>query len=144
MRWTRDGLPAYLLLLTLAASLLPGGAGAQEQDPSLAYYRAIADHFRLPPGEVMVLAEWGVTAEEVAVVLFLSRGGGVSHDAVLALKRGRSWAELASRYEIDARSFHVPLGDIVVPESLARAYREFRDRPPSQWQEIDLADREIV
>ena len=109
------------------------------------YYRAAAEHFGVPASEVRIIAEWELPPGEVPVVLFLSRRGGISADAIAALRRnGRSWADLASQYGVHAGQLHVSLDDAVALGPLSRAYEQYRGRPSSGWPSIRLEDGEIV
>jgi len=117
-----------------------GGAGATE-----AYFGAVAEYFVLPRSEVAILGEWNLPAEEIPVVLFLARRGGVSPEAVMALRRsGQGWAALAQRYRLGAGQFHVPLPESAPAGSLEGAYERFRSLPASRWREIELTDGDIV
>ena len=144
-RFFRPGMAVALgvVLLTAAAPR----AGAQERvahSPQVeAYFRGVADYFRLPPEEVFILGDWGLSPEEVPVVLFLSRRAGVSPEAIAALRRnGRSWHELTNRYELGSEIYHVPLP--ADAGSLTRAHSLFQGRPRSEWAALQLTDAEIV
>ncbi len=133
-----------LLTAVVGVAVLPSRGVAQE-DAVASYYRGVADHFGLPPSELRVLAEWRLQAEEVPVVLFLARHAGISADALVALKRGgRSWAELAERYDVGPGAFHVPLQASSPPGTLASAYEQFRSTPSGGWDRIRLDDGDVV
>ena len=119
---------------------------AEAQNPAQdTYLQAVAEHYRVSVDEVKVLASWGLPVAEIPVVLFIAGRGGVSPDAVIALRRsGRSWSELSGRYQLHAGQYHVPIGDTVDAAPLVRAYGEFRSRPGASWAAIELADEEIV
>jgi hypothetical protein len=133
-----------------AAMLLAGSAAAvPAQDTAStatrAYFGAVAEYFVLPRAEVAILGEWRLPAEEIPVVLFLARRGGVSPEAVVALRRsGQGWAALAQRYGMGAAQFHVPLPEGVPAGSLEGAYERFRALPASRWREVELSDGDIV
>ena len=127
------------------ALLLPGSLAAQapETEALDGYYRAVGGHFGVPPGEVIVLSEWRLPPEEIPVVLFIADRGGVSPDAVVALRQGGTgWSVVARRYALDAGSFHVRLDDGA--GSLAPIYAEYAARPQSQWSSIQLGDGDLV
>jgi len=131
------------VLLTVSA---PAASG---QDASAAatqaYFGAVAEYFVLPRSEVDILGEWRLLEEEIPVVLFLARRGGVSPEAVVALRRsGQGWVALAQRFRLGAAQFHVPLPSSAPLGSLAAAYERFRALPTSRWREIELTDGDIV
>lgn len=134
-------LPGLSLLLALAS-----GVSAQVSGGALdGYFRAAGEHFGVAAAEVQILAEWDLLPEEVPVVLFMAQRGGISADAVAALRgSGRPWADLGSRYGVHAGLLHVDLPDDAELGPLARAYGEYRSRPSSGWSGIRLEDREVV
>jgi hypothetical protein len=137
-----SGLMLVVAALSVAA---PRPLAAQRADPSglASYYRAVGEHFRVPPAEILILSEWRLPAEEIPVVLWMAGRAGISPDAVVALRRaGRDWSEVASRYRLDASDFHLPLEGN--PGSLGRAYDAYRTRSPAEWPSIALDDGEIV
>jgi hypothetical protein len=144
LRHTRGPWPALAAAVALAA--LAPGLRAQGAGEGLdAYYRAAAEHFGVAASEVRILAEWNLAPDEVPVVLFLSRRGGVSADAIAALRRsGKSWADLGTQYGVHAGQLHVSLDEGIDLGPLGRAYGEFRGRPSSGWASIRLEDREVV
>lgn len=131
------GFVALSFVLSAPALAAQGGVDS--------YYRAAAEHFDVPASEVRIIADWELPPGEVPVVLFLSRRGGISADAVAALRRtGRAWADLASQYGVHAGQLHVSLGDDADLGPLARAYEQYRGRPSSGWPSIRLEDTEII
>jgi hypothetical protein len=140
----RRGIPALLTigLLVLLAPPARAQAGGGALD---GYYRAAAEHFGVGVAEVQILAKWNLPPDEVPVVLFMARRGGISADAVAALRgSGRSWADLGSRYGVHAGLIHVDLPDDTALGPLARAYGEYRGRSSAGWPSIRLEDREVV
>lgn len=139
----RPGIPRLiaLVLLLLAAPR----AEAQSAATLEGYYRAASEHFGVAVAEVQILAEWGLPADEVPVVLFMARRGGISADAVAALRdSGRSWSDLGSRYGVHAGALHVELPEGAALGPLARAYGEYGARGSAGWPGIRLEDREVV
>ncbi|MFH1763984.1 MAG: hypothetical protein ABIF09_07325 [Gemmatimonadota bacterium] len=135
------------MFLLLAALFAPARAFGQEVDPGVraAYFRALAEHFEVPFGEVAIVGDWDLVPDEVPVVLFLSQKAGVSPDVLIGLRRsGRPWREVASRLGLGVGSFHLPLPEDAQLGSLTRAYGEFNGRPSRDWNQIDLDDPEIV
>ncbi len=130
-----------LAVLAVAGAARP--AGAQEAEE--AYLQAVAEHFRVPTDEVRVLASWGRPPSDIPVVLFVAARGGVSPDAVMALRNaGRGWAEIAGRWQLHAGDFHVPLDPSVDAGPLATVYEAYRSRPATGWPSIPLSDGDVV
>ncbi len=142
--------PGSRVLLNVGLSLLalsPSVVCGQGTDLRVreAYFRAVADHFQVPLEEVAVVGDWDLAPDEVPVVLFLSKSAGVSPDALIAMRRGgKLWREVATRFGLSGRSFHLPLPEGEPLGSLARAYNEFRGHPPGDWPQIELEDFEII
>jgi hypothetical protein len=128
------------LSLVMAGSL---AAQAPDRAALEAYYRAVGQHFGVPPDEVSVLSEWRLDPEEIPVVLYIAARGGISPDAVVALREGGTgWPTVARRYALDAGSFHVRMEGAV--GSLARLYEEYAARPQAQWGSITLRDDDVI
>ena len=137
-RWTGTALAALPFLLA-------GSLAAQGPDPEAldAYYRAVGEHFGVTPAEVVILSEWRLPAEEIPVVLYIAHRGGISPDAVVALRRGGTgWPVVARRYALDAGSFHVRVEGAT--GALARVLEEYGARPQAQWSAIQLADDDVI
>jgi hypothetical protein len=132
------------VLATLAVAA--GAVEAQQHNSAeLAYFRAVARYFDLPEGEVTILSNWDLPADEIPVLLFVARRAGVSPEALVALREsGRSWTELSDRYQIGARALHVPVHDMGATGRLGTLYASFRDTPVDHWAEIPLTSDDIV
>jgi hypothetical protein len=134
---------AILYILFLAAAVPSAG-----QDPTAAradYFRSVAGFFNLPLKEVAILGDWELAPDEIPVVLFMARRGGVSPEALVALRGGgQSWATLADRYRIGAATLHVPVRDDAQAGVLESAYDRYRSTPVSEWASIRLTEREII
>jgi hypothetical protein len=135
---------------TLAAGLLllaPVPGRGQEPPAAVkdAYFRAVAQHFQVPLDEVVVVGDWDLDPDEVPVVLFFAQSAGISTDALIGLRRGgQLWREVAQRFGLGIGTLHVPLPEGEPLGPLARAYQEFRGRPPREWNGILLEDSEII
>jgi hypothetical protein len=127
-------------------SCVAAASEAHQQDSSeRAYYRAVARYFQMPEGEIAILGNWNLPADEVPVLVFVARRAGVSAEALVALREsGRSWTELSARYQIGARALHVPLHDASSAGRLSVLYDQFRDTPVDRWGEIRLSSEDIV
>lgn len=135
---------AVLLLATMALAAVASEA-QQPSSAERAYFRAVARHFDLPESEVVILGSGELHADEVPVLIFVARRAGISPEALAALREsGRSWTDLADRYEIGARALHVPLHDIGSAGRLSQLYAAFRDTPVDRWADIRLSSEDIV
>jgi hypothetical protein len=132
-------------LMALATLVLASQASAA-QDVERAYLRAVAGFFQVPEGEIAILSHGGeVPAEELPVVLFMARRGGVSPEAVVALRdSGRGWPELAQRFGVGVNALHIPLGDPAASGSLSPLYRRLASTPVDQWPTLSLSGDEII
>lgn len=134
------------LLLLAAMSFTAATTDAQEQSGTeRAYFRAVARYFQMPEGEIAILRNWGLPADEVPVLVFVARRAGVSTEALVALREsGRDWTELSVRYQIGARALHVPIHDPTSAGRLSALYDTFRDTPVERWGDIRLSSEDIV
>lgn len=138
----RIAMPPVLLPLVFLAAVAPRAAA---QDELEGYYRAASEHFGVAVAEVQILAEWNLPPDEVPVVLFMAQRGGISADAVAALRgSGRSWSDLGTRYGVHAGVLHVELPEGAALGPLTRAYGEYRSRSSAGWPGIRLDDAEVV
>ena len=122
------------------------GVAAQDVDVAqAAYFQAVADFFSLPASEVVILGDWDIPAEEIAVVLFIGRRSGVSPEAIVALRAaGQSWSDLADRYQVSASTLHVPIADDASAGRLSALYDRYRRTPVTDWPSIELQDGDVV
>jgi hypothetical protein len=133
-------------MVLAAAGSMATTAASQEQTGQLAYFRAVASYFQVPASEVAILAHGGdIPPDEIPVVLFVARRGGVSPEAVAALREaGRSWTELAQRFAVGANALHIPLRDPASAGVLSAAYQRYEATPMAQWSSMRLESDEIV
>ena len=139
--------PRFSGLVILGSACLAPGVQAQGVQPATreAYFRAVGEYFEVPLQEVTIISGWELSPDEVPVVFFLAQRAGVSPDALIGVRRGgRPWAEVASRFGLGPRAFHIPLPDDADLGSLSRAYGEFRRRSPGDWAQVRLEDMDIV
>lgn len=134
-----------LMLFATAASMATAAA-SQENAGQRAYFRAVAGYFHVPESEVGILAHGGeIPADEIPVVLFVALRGGVSPEAVAALREaGRGWTELAQRFAVGANALHIPLRDPAAAGALSAAYQRFAATPMAEWSTMKLESDEIV
>jgi hypothetical protein len=121
-------------------------AESQESASERAYFRAVAGFFQVPESEIAILSHGGdIPADEIPVVLFVARRGGVSAEAVAALREGgRGWPELAQRFGVGANVLHVSVRDPTSAGTLSAAYQRFAATPMDRWSTVTLDNEEIV
>lgn len=131
----------FALWAALAVPAAGQDIGAARAD----YFRAVARFFSLPANEVAILSDWEIPADEIPVVLFIARRGGVSPEALVALRgSGRTWSALAERYRVGPAALHVPVPDEATAGRLTTAYAQYRSVPVADWSSIRLSDADIV
>lgn len=134
-----------LVWVVLCAWVVPTRVSAQADTANRAYFRAVAEYFQLPVGEVAILGDWSLPADEIPVALFIATRAGISPEALVALRgSGRSWSELAGRYQVGPAQLHVPFSGVPANGLLAGAYQQYQARPVADWGQIDLTDEDIV
>jgi hypothetical protein len=134
------------LFVLTACALMAGDvtaqAGSEHED---AYFRAVAEFFRLPAPEIAILRDWGIPADEVPVVLFVANRAGVSPEALVALREsGQRWESLVVRYRVSAEVLHLPVPDGDSAGRLQALYERYRSTPLSQWSALALSDGEVI
>lgn len=141
MRARSGVLAATAAVLAAAPHGLCGQRGSEESRE--AYMRAVAGHFGAPEREVSVLSQWGLSAGEIPVVLFLADRAGVSPDVVVAQRRrGTGWMDIAQGLSVHAGDFHVRVDG--ARGFLSGAYERFGQVAPAEWSGVRLTDPEIV
>lgn len=144
-RRTVDATLGLFVTVVLLLSPARGAGQAVESAARQAWFQAVADHFDVSIREVEILAESRMSDDELPLVLLLARRAGVSTDALVAFHRGgRGWSEIAARYGMGAAAFHVPLAESAPAGPLEEVYERYRAVPPSQWNQIELGDEELV
>lgn len=126
-------------------ALRPAEAAAQAGPARQAYLRAVAEYFQLPEEEVSILADWNLVPDEIPVALFVATRAGISPEALVALRgSGRSWNELARRYQVGPAQLHVPLARSPSAGLLSAVYQQYQGTPVAEWGQITLEDEDIV
>jgi len=140
MLWSRG------LMVLATTAWVATAAESQESSSERAYFRAVAGFFQVPESEIAILSHGGdIPAEEIPVVLFVARRGGVSAEAVAALREsGRGWTELAQRFGVGANVLHVPMRDPASAGTLSATYQRFAATPMDRWSTLTLDGQEIV
>lgn len=137
--------PALLAVVILCAPTVSGQAAAQDPAATEAYLGLVADHFRTSPEEVRTLLRAGATAEELPVLLRISRTSGIAPAVLLTLhRRGSTWLAVAARYRLGAELFYVALGEEEVDDLVRAAHRRYRDTPEAAWSSLALPDPDVI
>jgi hypothetical protein len=133
-------------LVVIAMGSLAQGAAAQDRpDAEAAYFRAVAEFFRVPASEMAIMRDWRLPADEIPVVLFVANRAGVSPEALAALRRsGQGWHDLASRYGVGADALHVPIPENASAGRLEGVYERFRSTSTGEWSDVVLASDDVV
>jgi hypothetical protein len=147
-RWRGPALGGFLGLL-LGPFLAPlsgvGVASGQVAADREAYMRVMSLHFELPPGEAERLLEGRLAADELPVVLFLSRESGIAAPALVAMRRaGTSWSALGRRAGVGGDRFHVEIPEAAVDARVARIHERYAATPRSGWATLDFTDDEVI
>ena len=141
----RIGLAATLALA--GHGWFPNAGSGQTLDPAVreAFFRAVGDHFQVPPQEVALIGDWGLDPDEVPVVLFLAQRAGVTSDALVGIRRGgRAWRDVAARFGVGPQAFHISFPEDAPLGVLTRAMGLFRQMAARDWSDILLEDGELV
>ena len=141
------GIRVFLGILLALGSTAPSSVLGQDVGPGVrdAFFRALGEHFELPVEEVAIVGSWQLDPDEIPVVLFLSQRAGVPPDALIGLRRrGHSWQEIGGRFGLGVQVFFIPLPQDGPMGTLTRIYGEFRSKPSSEWNEIELNDNEAL
>lgn len=133
-------------LMVMVAVACASDVSAAQEAAQRAYLRAVAGYFQVSETEISILGHGGgVPAEEIPVVLFMARRGGVSAEAVVALREsGRPWPELAQRFGVGANALHVPMSDAAERGALTAVYERFSVTPTEQWPAMRLEGADII
>jgi hypothetical protein len=93
---------------------------------------------------VLILAEWGLPADELPVVLSVARQTRVSPDAVIGMRReGSSWPEILARHSIGIANLHIEFVG-PAPGPVADVYRQLASLPRERWGDVRLRDDVVI
>ncbi len=133
------------LILLLAAGVRAGPLEAQGISDRDAYVRVVAQHFDLPVAEAERLLEGRIAPDELPVLLYLERQGGIAAPALLALRRtGSSWSAIGRRYGVGGDRFHVEIPEAAVDTRTRRIFESFQSTPRAGWATLDFGDEDLV
>lgn len=139
---------ALVALITLAVprsgmSDVSVGLTANESGLS-SFYLAVGDFYEVPQERLVVVKQQNIPDDELAVVFFLAERARVSPDVIIKLRLGgKSWMEISLQYGIMADAYYLPMANTPGPP-YGKAYGHFKNRDKSKWNEIRLADTDII
>ncbi len=140
-------LVAFVLALVLAATLYADRAHAQTAVSASVqignFHVAVANYYRVPEREVIVLRERRVPDDEIPVILFIAQRAAVPPARIVDLRlHGDSWWEISVRFGIEPEVYYVPV--VVTPgPPYGKAYGHYK-KPRNRWNTIVLSDADIV
>ncbi|CAN5643673.1 hypothetical protein BH23GEM11_BH23GEM11_06810 [soil metagenome] len=143
--WSRGRLALVNVWAGMLLLLGAGTAAAQAGSEREAYLRVMTVHFELPPGEAGRLMEERMSADELPVVLFMSRESGIAPTALLAMRRsGTPWSQVGARSGVGADRYHVEIPEAAVDSRVRRIQAQYAATPRSAWGGLQFTDDEIV
>jgi hypothetical protein len=139
---------AAFSLIVLGALSLAGRAEAQTPfsvDAHVGdFHVAVANYYRVPEREVVVIRERRVRDEDLPVVLFIAQHARVTPATIVDLRmRGLSWWDISVRYGVGPQVYYVPVAVAPGPP-YGKAWGHYKKKPRKQWNTIVLADDDIV
>ena len=126
----------------LAATEAAPSADAPAVDSRELYRQGIAEYFKVPRADVQALTG-RVLDLEIPIVFFLAREGQTDVATVMRWHDQKtSWAEIGTRYGVNAEHYHVPLRYVGPP--FGHAYGYYKKLPREQWRGIPLNEEDIL
>jgi hypothetical protein len=147
MRQTTFTLSLVSLLMT-AAPAIGDRAEAQTAFSVSAhigeFHVAVANYYRVPEREVIVIRERRIRDDEIPVALFIAREAGVPWSRVVDMRlRGDSWWDISVRLGLGPDVYYVPVAVTPGPP-YGRALGHYKKKHRKEWRTIVLTDADIV
>ncbi len=122
-----------------------GGAQVAVAGGNQDFYSGIGEYYNVPASGISVVTREGITDEELPVVYFLADKGNVPAEKIIAwrVRKHMSWMAIASRLNLDASVFYVPVQTRITGGVYGRLYNIF-DVPKKRWRRIRLSDADII
>lgn len=135
-------------LTTVAASIGAGEARAQTRFSVSAhvgdFHVAVANYYRVPEREVIVIRERRIPDDEIPVALFIARHAGVPWGRVVDMRlRGDSWWDISVRLGVSPEVYYVPVAVVSGPP-YGRALGHYKKKHKKEWRTIVLTDADVV
>jgi hypothetical protein len=142
-----------LWTLALPALLLTPAFGVDRAEAQTAFsvsasigdfHVAVANYYRVPEREVIVIRERRIPDDEIPVVLFIAQRASVSPQRIIDLRlRGDSWWDISVRFGLGPEVYYVPVAVAPGPP-YGRAYGHYKKHPRNEWKAIRLEDEDVV
>jgi hypothetical protein len=108
------------------------------------FHVAVANYYRVPEREVIVIRERRIPDDEIPVVLFIAQRASVSPARIMELRlRGESWWNISVRFGLGPEVYYVPVAVTPGPP-YGRAYGHYKKKHRKQWSTIVLSDADVV
>ena len=153
LRYVESHMRHTLWTLALPALLLTPAFGVDRAEAQTAFsvsasigdfHVAVANYYRVPEREVIVIRERRIPDDEIPVVLFIAQRASVSPQRIIDLRlRGDSWWDISVRFGLGPEVYYVPVAVAPGPP-YGRAYGHYKKHPRNQWKVIVLNDADIV
>jgi hypothetical protein len=108
------------------------------------FHVAVANYYRVPEREVVVIRSQRIPDDEIPVALFIAQRAMVSSATVINFRRrGESWWDISVRFGVSPDVYYVPV-TVAPGPPYGRAYGHYKKKSRNQWKTIVLTDAEIV
>jgi hypothetical protein len=108
------------------------------------FHVAVANYYRVPEREVIVIRERRIPDDEIPVALFIARHAGVPWRRVVDMRlRGDSWWDISVRLGVSPEVYYVPVAVVSGPP-YGRALGHYKKKHRKQWRTIVLTDADVV
>ena len=108
------------------------------------FHVAVANYYRVPEREVIVIRERRIRDDEIPVALFIARHASVPWTRVVDMRvRGDSWWDISVRFGLRPDVYYVPVAVTPGPP-YGRALGHYKKKHRKEWKTIVLSDADIV
>ena len=108
------------------------------------FHVAVANYYRVPEREVIVIRERRIPDDEIPVALFIARHASVPWAHVVDMRlRGHSWWDISVRFGLSPEVYYVPVAVAAGPP-YGRALGHYKKKGRKQWKTIVLTDADVV
>ena len=108
------------------------------------FHVAVANYYRVPEREVIVIRERRIHDDEIPVALFIARHAGVPSARVVDMRlRGDSWWNISVRLGLSPEVYYVPVAVMPGPP-YGRALGHYKKKHRKEWKTIVLTDADVV
>jgi hypothetical protein len=139
-----------LVLAAVVASPAVGAGSAEAQTAFSVsaqigdFHVAVANYYRVPEREVIVIRERRIPDEELPVVLFIAQQARVAPARIIDFRlRGDSWWDISLRFGLGPEVYYVPVAVTPGPP-YGRAYGHYKKKKRTEWRTIVLTDADVV